>query len=78
MIDLDDYSTVNLKWLGQSIKDAYAKHAKSDQLLKLRVIVMMSTPTKEITDACSQAEIQFSTKPKTLADLKLILADSSN
>jgi hypothetical protein len=39
---------------------------------------MMSTPTREITDACSQAEIQFSTKPKTLADLKLILADSSN
>jgi transposase len=28
IIDLDDYSTVNLKWLAQSIKDAYSKHAK--------------------------------------------------
>lgn len=43
MIDLDDYSTVNLKWLAQSIKDAYAKHPKAEKLQKLKLIVMMST-----------------------------------
>jgi hypothetical protein len=30
IIDLDDYSTVNLRWLSESIKDAYSKHSKAE------------------------------------------------
>ena len=30
IIDLDGYTTVNLKWLTKSIKDAYSKHSKSE------------------------------------------------
>ena len=37
----------------------------------------MSSPSKEIIDTCTTAEILFHIKPKTLADLKLILTENS-
>jgi hypothetical protein len=70
VIETEENTRINLKWLVEGIRQAYAAHSN---LQRLKIIVMMNTVIPDIIMDCTQLEITYGIKPTSLVELNSLL-----